>query len=76
MGQQSGQDTYKTYLLQVSEQVGYCGRFIEEPTEAWNAESWLSTHDDGCRLWQLQDPMSWALTPAAEEWLQSIPQMM
>ena len=76
VGAQRGKDTYRNYLLQVSEDVGYCSRYIEEPTESWNAENYCSTHDEACRLWQLQDPLSWQLTGAAEDWLQAIPQMM
>ena len=75
-GQQRGQATYRDYLLQVSEDVGYCGRLLEEPTEDWHAADHCSSFDDGCRLWQFTDRMSWQLTNAAEAWLKAIPDMM
>ena len=78
VGAHRGKDTFRNYLLQVSEDVGYNGRHIIEPTESWNAEQYCSSQGEVMRLWLMQDPQSfnWQLTSEADTWLQAIPEIM
>ena len=71
-------DVYKNYLMQVSEDVGYNGRHIVEPTDGWNPEQYCSNAGEVMRLWLMQDWQSynWQLTSEADTWLQAIPEIM
>ena len=76
-GLQRGALTYQNYLQQISEDVGYCGRLLAEPTEGRDAAAFSETYDEGCRLWAFTtDQMSWQLTNAADAYLKSLQEMM
>ena len=66
------------YLLEISEDVGYAGRFIAEPTDGMQPEQFCNDQGENMRLWLMQDYQSynWQTTNAATEWLQGIPQIM